>query len=339
MSAPAQRASAKHEMAKAVVIVALVQFLVGGWFSWTASRSEPADLPVAVVADAEQHRQLTTLLRSNGADFRTVRADSPAEAEAMLRDREVYGAFVHDGAGSRDSDGAAGRGWSLKVASAASPSVAAALSGRLAELTGTSQLVEEVVPTADGDPHGSGMTMGFLPLIVTAVIISLLLVLKVPDARLRLIGVVAFAAASGLLGSLMLTVISGVLPGSYAVNAAAIFLLELGTAGFITGLGALLGPGGIAVGAVVMFLVGNPLSGIAAGPDVLPGPLGTVGQLLPPGAAGSFIRAEGAFAGAGSGTPLSVLIAWAAVAAALLSLASVRERRRRPEDARVLQNV
>ncbi|WP_327355002.1 hypothetical protein [Streptomyces sp. NBC_01304] len=327
----AQPTSAKREMAKAVVIVALVQFVVGGWFSWTASRSEPTHVPVAVVAGSTQQKQLDSLLTANGGDFDTRHVKDVDEAAEMLRDREVYGAFVQD-----DS---AGHGWRLKVASAASPAVAAALSGQLAELTGTSQLIEEAVPVSGSDPHGSGMTMGFFPLIVTAVIIALLLVLKVSEARLRLIGVVAFAAVSGLLSSLMLTVVSDVLPGSFLTNAAAIFLLELGMAGFITGLGALVGPGGIAVGAVVMFLVGNPLSGIAAGPDLLPGPLGRVGQLLPPGAAGSFIRAEGSFAGTGSGGPLAVLLGWAVVALALLALAVVKGRRRRPEDARVLQNV
>lgn len=323
--------SAKREMAKAVIIVALVQFVVGGWFSWTASRSEPTHVPVAVVADNGPYKQLDTLLGAHGDDFDTRRVDTAGQAESLLRDREVYGAFIQDDAG--------GHGWRMQVASAASPAVSAALSGRLAELTGTSQLIEEVVPANGSDPHGSGMTMGFFPLIVTAVIIGLLLVLKVPDARLRLAGVTAFAVFSGLLSSLMLTVVSDVLPGSFLTNAAAIFLLELGMAGFITGLGALLGPGGIALGAVVMFLVGNPLSGIATGPDLLPGPLGSVGQLLPPGAAGAFIRAEGSFAGAGSGAPLAVLTGWAVIALALLLLAVVKGRRRRPEDARVLQNV
>ncbi|MEV3989081.1 ABC transporter permease [Streptomyces sp. NPDC049837] len=319
-------AGARVEAVKIVAIVAVVQFLIGGWFSWTASRSEPRDIPVAIAAEPARAKELTTLLERTGpgAAFELKTASSAADADAMLKDREAYGAFVAAGDG---------KGWELHLASAASPAVASALTGRLAELTGTSALVKEVVPASDADPHGTGITMGFLPLVVTSVIAGLLFVLKVPVPRLRLPGVVAFAVLSGALSSLMLTVISGVLPGSYLTNAAVIALLELGMTGFIAGLGSLVGPGGIAGGAVVMFLIGNPLSGIASAPELLPGPLGTVGQLLPPGAAGSLIRSAGAFDGAGILRPAAVLVVWAAIGLTLLALAARRPAPGAPSEA------
>ncbi|MGA5196550.1 hypothetical protein [Streptomyces exfoliatus] len=49
---------------------------------------------------------------------------------------------------------------------------------------------------------------------------------------------------------------------------------------------------GFGLGAVVVMFLGNPLSGVASGPHWLPDGWVTVGQLLPPGASGSLLRAN-----------------------------------------------
>ncbi|MEU5422643.1 ABC transporter permease [Streptomyces sp. NPDC001407] len=304
-------AAPRVEARKILIIVAVVQFVIGGWFSWTASHAKPRDLPVLVVSSSED---LADSLRkaAPGAYEITTAADADT-ADGKIKDRAAYGAFI-----------ATPKGLELHVASAASPTVAQTLTQQAQELTGKPVAVTDVVPADADDKHGSGMAMGFLPLLITAVIAGLLFVLKVRDARAKLLGLVGFAVLSGLLSSLMLTHLSGVLPGDYFVNAGVIALLELAMVGVISGFGSLVGPPGIAVGAVLMFVVGNPLSGMSSAPEMLPQPLGTIGQFLPAGAAATLFRSAGSFHGAGAGAPLLVLVVWSLIGLALLFLAARR---------------
>ncbi|MEV6674645.1 ABC transporter permease [Streptomyces sp. NPDC051162] len=304
-------AAPRVEARKILIIVAVVQFVIGGWFSWTASHAKPRDLPVLVVSSGED---LADSLRkaAPGAYEITTAADA-ATADRKLKDRDAYGAFI-----------ATPKGLELHVASAASPTVAQTLTQQAQELSDKPVAVTDVVPADADDKHGAGMAMGFLPLLITAVIAGLLFVLKVRDARAKLLGLVGFAVLSGLLSSLMLTHLSGVLPGNYFVNAGVIALLELAMVGVISGFGSLVGPPGIAVGALLMFVIGNPLSGMSSAPEMLPQPLGAIGQFLPAGAAATLFRSAGSFHGAGAGGPLLVLVVWSLIGLALLFLAARR---------------
>ncbi|MGW1074385.1 ABC transporter permease [Streptomyces sp. NPDC002537] len=309
MSSPA---APRVEARKILIIVAIVQFVIAGWFSWTSSHAKPRDLPVLVVSSSEELAD--SLRKSAPGAYEIATADDADAADRKLKDRAAYGAFV-----------ATPKGLELHVASAASPSVAQALTQQAQELQGGRPVaVTDVVPADADDKHGSGMAMGFLPLLITAVIAGLLFVLKVRDARAKLLGLVGFAVLSGLLSSLMLTHLSGVLPGNYFVNAGVIALLELAMVGVISGFGSLVGPPGIAVGAVLMFVVGNPLSGMASAPEMLPQPLGTIGQFLPAGAAATLFRSAGSFHGAGATAPLLVLIVWSLIGLGLLFLSARR---------------
>ena len=69
------------------------------------------------------------------------------------------------------------------------------------------------------------------------------------------------------------------------------------TAWTILGLRSALGLAGLGVGAVLLILLGNPLSGLASAPELLPAGWGTLGQFLPPGAAGSLLRSSAFFDG------------------------------------------
>ncbi|AZM87767.1 MULTISPECIES: hypothetical protein [Streptomyces] len=316
-------ASPRAEARTVLVIVAIVQFVIGGWFSWAASHAAPRDLPVLVASApgaAQSAEQLADRLREAAPGAYAVKTAAGAEeADAALRDRTAYGALLPTAAG----------GLELRLASAASPTVAQTLTGQAQELAGGPVLVTDVVPADADDPHGAGLAMGFLPLLITAVIAALLFVLKVRAAGARFLGVIGFAAASGLLSSLMLTHLSGVAPGNYFVNAGIVALLELAMVSVITGLGSLVGPPGIAVGAVLMFVVGNPLSGLASAPEMLPQPLGAIGQFLPAGAAATLLRTSGPFDGAGAAAPVLVLAVWALIGLGLLYASS----RRRPTPA------
>ena len=80
------------------------------------------------------------------------------------------------------------------------------------------------------------------------------------------------------------------------------------------GLHRVLGLPGIGLGAAVMMLLGNPLSGA---PEMLPAGWGALGQLLPPGAAGSLLRSTAFFDGAGAWGPVLVLGTWLVFGVAL----------------------
>ncbi|CAM5720417.1 hypothetical protein SVIOM342S_01684 [Streptomyces violaceorubidus] len=85
----------------------------------------------------------------------------------------------------------------------------------------------------------------------------------------------------------------------------------------LLGLQSLLGIVGFGLGTALMMLLGNPLSGLATGPHWLPDGWATVGQLPPPGAAGSLLRANAFFDGTGTGYPALVLTAWVVLGCAL----------------------
>lgn len=82
-------------------------------FSWPTVTSDPRDLPIAAVGDAGR---ITANAPEGMIDLKE--ADSRAEAEQMIREREVYGAFVLTG---EDPE--------ILVSSAASPAVAQQLRG------------------------------------------------------------------------------------------------------------------------------------------------------------------------------------------------------------------
>ena len=72
---------------------------------------------------------------------------------------------------------------------------------------------------------------------------------------------------------------------------------------------------------------GNPLSGMTSAPEMLPSGWGALGQLLPPGAAGTALRSVSFFDGAGAGRPLVVLTCWLVAGLALCALGAMKSQR------------
>src|SRR5262245_26943649 len=106
---------ARASLAAAALLLA--QAILIAWFSWPALRLAPRDLPVVVAGPAPAAAALADRLAAErpGA-FEVSTVPDAAAADAALRDRDAYAAFVlaPDGAG-------------LHLASAASPTVAALL--------------------------------------------------------------------------------------------------------------------------------------------------------------------------------------------------------------------
>ncbi|MGU3585658.1 ABC transporter permease, partial [Rhodococcus sp. C26F] len=186
----------------------------------------------------------------------------------------------------------------------------------------------DVVPFPDDDPRGAGLTAAALPMVFGGLIPAIALTQLFPGRDrlvLRLVGVAGFAVVAGFALTALLQFGLGSLDGNYWLTAAG-FTLGLAALAFtILGLEALLGLPGIAIGAVTMMFVGNPLSGLATGHAWLPDGWSTLGQLLPPGATGSLLRANAFFDGVGAAFPTIVLLCWVVFGLVLAFVASRRK--------------
>jgi hypothetical protein len=301
--------------------VVTLQALLVLWFAWPAEKAAPRDLPVVVAGPAPVASALAERLRTErpGA-FEVTTVPDAAAADAALRDRTAYAAFVV-------ADGGVG----LHVASAASPTVATLL-GQAAQQLGNGRPVPvvDVVPAPSGDPRGAGFAAGFLPLLLTSLGAGIGLLFVVRSHAVRVAGLALFAILAGLATTAVLHGL-GVLTGGYLAEAGVVALLALAISGAVSGLGALLGAPGLGLGALLVFLVGNPVSGLASAPELLPKPWGTIGQLLPPGAGASALRSVAYFAGARAAGPLAVLAIWAAAGLVLTAVGHFRDRGRAGE--------
>ena len=121
-----------------------------------------------------------------------------------------------------------------------------------------------------------------------------------------LAGLLGFSVAGGVVVASVLRFAFGSIEGSIPPVAAAVALALP-----LAGLNECLGPKGFTLAAMTMMFVGTPFAGIATGSQWLPAGVAMVGQLLPPGAAGTLVRSAAYFGGAGGGTSLVVLSAWA----------------------------
>lgn len=290
-------------------ISALLAVLVTA-FAWPAVNSAPRDVPLGVVAPEPAAAQLEGQLAGGEepAFELTTYADRAAAEEAVL-DREVYGAVVLGPDGGE-----------MLVASGASTAVAASLqqfaAAVLAEAGGP-LTVTDLAPLPEDDPRGVGLAASLFPILLGGMAsgVAAVLALRGPWQRLAAVG--SIAVVGGLLITAVLQGWLGALTGSYWANTGAVALGIAAIGASLVGLHRVLGMAGIGLGAAVMMLLGNPLSGVASAPEMLPAGWGALGQLLPPGAAGSLLRSTAFFDGAGAWGPVLVLGTWLVVAVAL----------------------
>ncbi len=302
---------------QAVVGLTVLLTLMLAAFAWPATNIAPRDLPIGLAAPDPVAAQIEKGLASGAENAVDVtRVADRAEAERLIRDREIYGAIVIG------PDGAA-----VLTASAASP-VVAQLLGQLAtnlgQAFGQPAQIVDVVPLPADDPRGAGLASAALPLLAGGLAAAALLSRILPSAVSRLLGAVGLAALAGLAMTAVLQFWLGSLAGSYWANAGVLALAIAASATVLLGLERLLGNAGLAIGAAVLLLLGNPLSGLTSAPEMLPRGWGYLGQLLPPGASGTALRSVAFFDGAGAGRALVVLLGWLGLGLVLMLLPRFR---------------
>jgi hypothetical protein len=297
-------------------------------FAWPAARSEPRDLPVAVAGPDQSIALVKSgLEQAMPGGFEVTAVPDRAAAVEAIKDRDVYGAIVLDPQNPE-----------VLTASAGGPAVAQVLTQLSSRMAAQNQepapKVTDVVPLPEDDPRGAGLAAGALPLVLGGIIAAALLTQLVNGGSRRMAGAVTFAVTGGLALTAVLQYWLGSLEGNYWANASVIALSIGAISLTLLGLEWLFGRAGLALGAATMMLLGNPLSGLTSAPEMLPSGWGALGQLLPPGAAGTALRSVSFFDGAGSGRPFLVLTCWFVAGLVLCSLGAVRSRSRRVVRAR-----
>lgn len=290
-------------------------------FAWPAARTQPRDLPLGVAGPGAVTGQISTVLNQNAPGAFEIHSypDRAAAVEA-IKDRDVYGAIVAGQAGPE-----------ILTASARGPVVAQVLTqmaGKLAATENRTPIVTDVVPLPTDDPRGAGLAAGALPLVLGGILAAVALTRLLPAGIRRIRGAIGFAITGGLALAAVLQFWLGSLEGNYWANSGVIAFSIAATSVAILGLEWLLGAAGLALGAATMMLLGNPLSGLTSAPEMLPTGWGALGQLLPPGAAGTMLRAVAFFDGANIIKPVLVLSAWLLGGLLLCAIGAARGRSR-----------
>lgn len=297
-----------------VGVAALLAAMVTA-FALPAANSGPHDVPIGVVAPAAQADRLSQQLDG----FDVTRYDSSDDAREAIEHRDIYGALIVEG-----------RNVDAMVASAASPTVATAISAigtRVSQTVGGTSQTVDIRSFPPDDPKGAGLAAGALPLALGGWISAMVIMLLIHTPGARVLTALGVSVVGGLVLVATLTYVIGTFDGNYWMTSLAAMLGIAATCFAVLGLRELLGGAGLGIAAILLIFLGNPLSGLASAPEMLPTPWGYIGQLLPPGATGTMLRDVAFFNGNGALHAIVVLVCWLVGGLALYLLGVWRNRR------------
>jgi hypothetical protein len=265
--------------------------------------------------------ELSALLDSRSpGTFAVTRVDSASEAADVVRDGDAIGGIALDPSQATIQT-AAGAG-------SVYPSLLQQLGSQI-EDSGQTVAYAELVPTTPDDPRSAGVTALGLPLTFGGMGSAAALLLGYRGTvRTRVASALVLAALGGLTATAILQFGFGSFDGSFWLTSLAVSAGIAAIGCTVLGLGTMLGYPGVLLTAVLMLFVANPLSGLANGPGWLSQPWGSIGQLLPVGAAGSAVRSAAYFGGAGATTSWLVLVGWLAAGLLLAGVGGLRHRSR-----------
>ncbi|MFJ9381223.1 hypothetical protein [Streptomyces sp. NPDC101455] len=311
----------------AVVVVGLAVVVVAMLcaFALPSVHNGPHDIPVGVTGSRDATAALAKAL--SGEEWDVTTYDDAKAVKAAVENRDVMGGVVLSPGRITAYTATAGGAQST---AALTSMVTALAKQQQADVT-----VTDLRPFTSDDPRGAGFSSAALPMIFGGMIPALLLSRLFPGhagLRLRLAGGIAFAVVAGFAVAALLQYGTGSLSGTYWITSLGLSLGMGALALTLLGLESLLGVAGYGLGAAVIMLLGNPLSGLSSGPHWLPNGWATLGQLLPPGASGSLLRANAFFAGTGAGGPALTLGCWVLFGLVLILLADRRGTRKAAAD-------
>lgn len=312
--APASGSHRKHAaiwagltIGLSVILLALLMLFIS-----PSLLSGPRDLGLGVVGTQENAASVSETLESQSPGAFIVRAyEGPDDLEQGIRDREIVGGF--DFSGPDDMH--------VYVASAGSTAVSGTVSNVGATMAGsmgqTAEIVD-VVSLPDDDPTGVGIGGLAFPLVFGGIVPAVAFRSMLSGQRWWIFaGLTGFAVAGGFVVAVVLKYLFGSIEGPLVPVAASVALGIAALALPLAGLNECFGAKGFTIAAMSMMFVGNPFAGIATSAQWLPSGVAMIGQLLPPGAAGTLVRAMAYFDGAGGGAAALTLGVWVLAGAVL----------------------
>lgn len=294
----------------AVLVLLLMLFIL------PSLKSGPKHVPIGVVGEAGISEQLAETLNQHSPDAYDIESVSSTSAlRDALEERSLYGGF----------DLSAPETIDIYVASASSPALAGAITATgnvLADGFALEAQVIDVVPLPASDPTGIGIGGLAFPLVFGG-IVPVVAYRSVMAGRRGwiLAGLLGFSALSGVVVAAVLQFMFGSIEHSFWPVAAAVALGIAALALPLAGLNECFGGKGFTIGAMTMMFLGNPFAGIATGATWLPAGVAIIGQVLPPGAAGTLVRSVAYFGGAGGTVAALTLSAWGVLGLVLWFLA------------------
>lgn len=286
-------------------------------FALPSVNGGPHHVPVGVTGPQTAAQALEKQL--DGPEWDVTLYDGADALASAVKEREIAGGIAL-ASGKVD----------IYTATAGAPlasSTLTALGNAAAAQQQAQATVHDVAPFSQDDPRGAGFAAAGLPMVFGGIIPAVALTRLFPGRtglRTRLAGAVLFSLLAGAAVTAFLQYGTGSLSGDYWLTALGLSLGMGAMAVTFIGLEAVAGFAGLGAAAGVMMLLGNPLSGLGTGPYWLPSGWAALGQLLPPGASGSLLRATAFFDGTGSGSPALVLSAWVLLGLVLLLIAARR---------------
>ncbi|MBS4753510.1 hypothetical protein KG112_11915 [Nocardioides sp. zg-ZUI104] len=299
----------------AVLVVLLALFIL------PSLKSGAHDLPVGIVGTSTTTGPVEQGLAELDDEAYEVRdVATAAELKEAIRDRELVGGLV-----------VTEEGIETVVATAGSPAISGSListAQALGQASGTPVSVTDLVPLPADDPTGVGIGGLAFPLVFGGIVpVVAFGAVFANRAGWRLGALIGFSLVGGGVVAAVLQFWFGSIESAFWPVAGAMALGIAALAVPLSGLQALFGSKGFSIAAASMMFLGNPLSGIATTGAWLPTGLGAFGQLLPPGAAGTLVRAAAYFDGAGGLGAALTLSAWVLAGLALHVLAGRRTAR------------
>jgi hypothetical protein len=283
-------------------------------FSVTFSAPQAHAVRVAVVAGQAPHGALAVVTPSGAGTYRSVMLGSPGTARAEVR-RGAAAAAIScppDLAPSCE----------LTIASASGRARALSVSADLRaglEATGRTVAVVDVAPSAPGDRSGAGLFFFALPLAMSGMVTSIMLLQLAMWPTGRKVAVILAVAVFASLVDYTIAVVRHVLPREPVLivwGFVLVVAIGLTTTAAATWLRQFFVP----VVLSFVLLLGVPTSGATVSADMLPAPLALLHRALPLGAFVDITRAS-AYGIGSAARPAAVLICWAVTGVLLMALA------------------
>lgn len=317
-NAPRHTPPAWVRLAGVTAALGAILVLLLALFILPSLKSGPHDLDIGFVGssqDAAAFQQ--TMDELTPGAYRVHPADSLAQLRDQVSERDLSG-----GIATTPSDVVA------VVASAGGTSISATITRtgeQWARAHDSELVIDDVVPLPADDPSGIGIGGLAFPLVFGGIVPVVAFRAAFPRSRTgQVAGVATFSVVGGLVVSAVLQYWFGSTEGVFFEVAAAMALGIAALALPLAGLQAVFGAKGFTIGAASMMFLGNPLAGIATTGAWLPAGVGALGQALPPGATGTFVRAAAYFDLDGGAVAGLTLACWVIVGCGLLLVAAAR---------------